>query len=266
MPYADKEKQLECARKWKQKKRAENIAQGLRSDGAKRKPRQTKEERAAYMKAYSAKRYAERKKANEALGLNADGTPRKRKRLTPEERAENKRRLCRESHARHKEKYLEQQRQSRESNREEYNARRAQSRRIRLLCPEKREAHNKRHREYRKERRESDHSFKLLNNMRTLMYIAISGRSYKPGKDYRKSKSTMAYIGCTIQELREHLEGQFVNGMCWENYGQWHVDHIKPLAMFDMSNESHRHEAWHYTNLQPMWATDNIRKGARYVG
>ena len=64
-----------------------------------------------------------------------------------------------------------------------------------------------------------------------------------------------------------YLKGQFTQGMTQDNYGKWHVDHRRPLASFDFTGEDKEaqlHQAWNYTNLRPMWATDNLSKGARY--
>jgi len=72
-------------------------------------------------------------------------------------------------------------------------------------------------------------------------------------------------LGCTPGELREHIERQFKPGMSWENRGQWHVDHRRPLAWFDMRDPEQRRQACHYTNLQPLWALDNLSKGARWA-
>lgn len=71
-------------------------------------------------------------------------------------------------------------------------------------------------------------------------------------------------LGCTPEQLKLHLEQQFQPGMTWENHGVhgWHVDHKKPLASFDLTDPAQFDQACHYTNLQPLWATDNIRKGA----
>jgi hypothetical protein len=63
--------------------------------------------------------------------------------------------------------------------------------------------------------------------------------------------------------LRARLEVKFQQGMSWDNYGQWHIDHIKPLAKFDLTDRTQFLAACHYTNLQPLWAEDNLSKGAR---
>lgn len=72
--------------------------------------------------------------------------------------------------------------------------------------------------------------------------------------------------GCDWKSLREHLESQFTDGMTWINYGVhgWHIDHIKPLSAFDLTNEQEIKTAFHYSNLQPLWAAENIRKHNKY--
>lgn len=83
-------------------------------------------------------------------------------------------------------------------------------------------------------------------------------------KGLKKNDSVVKYIGCSIIELREHLEKQFKKNMTWKNYGEWHVDHIKPIALFDLNKKDELLECFHYTNLQPLWAMENFKKGARY--
>lgn len=79
-------------------------------------------------------------------------------------------------------------------------------------------------------------------------------------RDRVKSDSTMGLVGCTIDVLKEHIERQFCNGMKWENYGQWHVDHIKPCYSFDLSIDGQQRECFHYLNLRPLWAVDNLTR------
>lgn len=79
----------------------------------------------------------------------------------------------------------------------------------------------------------------------------------------KRDRSSIQYVGCTVEQLRAHLESGFSGGMSWENYGfrGWHIDHIKPISAFDLSKESERLAAMHYTNLQPLWWRDNLSKG-----
>lgn len=69
-------------------------------------------------------------------------------------------------------------------------------------------------------------------------------------------------LGCTTAELKRHIERQFLKGMSWENRQDWHVDHIRPLASFDLTDPEQLRAACHFTNLRPLWARDNLRKGA----
>ena len=74
---------------------------------------------------------------------------------------------------------------------------------------------------------------------------------------------TTNLIGCTVEQLKQHLESHFKVGMFWSNYGKWHIDHIKPCASFDLSKESEQKKCFHYTNLQPLWAKENREKGSK---
>jgi hypothetical protein len=77
-------------------------------------------------------------------------------------------------------------------------------------------------------------------------------------------------IGCSSEELRAHLEHKFENGMNWDNYGhgkgKWNVDHVRPLDSFDLTDPEQQKLAFHYTNLQPLWFEDNMRKGKKWNG
>jgi hypothetical protein len=96
---------------------------------------------------------------------------------------------------------------------------------------------------------------KLANNLRRRLYKVLKG--------FNKSAHTMELIGCSIDHLITHLEKQFKTGMTWDNYGQWHVDHIKPLTSFNLDEPEQQRCACHYTNLQPLWADENKSKGNR---
>jgi hypothetical protein len=81
-----------------------------------------------------------------------------------------------------------------------------------------------------------------------------------------KTLSTRAHdlVGCSPRALVVHLETGFAPGMTWENYGDgWHIDHRRPCAAFDLTDPKQRMACFHYSNLQPLWATDNLAKGAK---
>ena len=103
-------------------------------------------------------------------------------------------------------------------------------------------------------KRLQDPTIRLIHNMRSRVKNAMKNGGYK------KSDTTKKLLGCTPEELRLHFESQFRDGMNWNNYGQWHVDHIKPVSSFDMTNSEHQRLCFHYTNLQPLWAMENFLK------
>jgi hypothetical protein len=107
---------------------------------------------------------------------------------------------------------------------------------------------------YERNRMAIDHNFKLIKKTRTAMYMALI--------DNAKSGHTTELLGCSIEELRNHLERLFLPGMSWDNYGMhgWHIDHIIPVSYFDFTDPEQQKRAWHYTNLQPLWAEDNLKK------
>ena len=75
----------------------------------------------------------------------------------------------------------------------------------------------------------------------------------------------MELLGCSQEYLREHLSAQFTEGMTLENYGEWHIDHIQAVSLFDHNDPEQVAICWHYTNMQPMWAKDNIIKSNKIV-
>ena len=91
----------------------------------------------------------------------------------------------------------------------------------------------------------------------------LRDRLNKALKHNFKSGSAVRDLGCSVEFLKQHLESQFQEDMTWKNYGQWHIDHKKPLASFDLTDRKQFLKACHYTNLQPLWAADNIRKGVK---
>ena len=67
-----------------------------------------------------------------------------------------------------------------------------------------------------------------------------------------------------MEFFMKYIEAQFKPGMTWERYGEWHVDHIRPCASFDLTDPKQQKICFHYSNLQPLWAADNIKKGAKW--
>ena len=115
---------------------------------------------------------------------------------------------------------------------------------------------------YRRALAKSDIGFRLRMNLAGRINQAVR---YVWG---HKSAKTLDLIGCTIAQLREHLQRQFKPGMSWENYGygndKWHIDHIRPCAIFDLTDPIEQQACFHFTNLQPLWQPDNFRKNKRF--
>jgi hypothetical protein len=95
---------------------------------------------------------------------------------------------------------------------------------------------------------------------------SLRTRMYKFLKNNIKYGSTLDLVGCSYEFLRGYIESKFIEGMNWDNYGKygWHIDHIKPCSLFDLLKEEDQKVCFHYTNLQPLWAKDNLSKGAKY--
>lgn len=111
----------------------------------------------------------------------------------------------------------------------------------------------------RKRRDYEDPIRKLVLRIRVRVYRALRWSKTR----VFKSNSTMGLVGITKDGLLKHIESQFLPGMNWENMGDWHLDHIKPCASFDLSDPEQQKLCFHYTNLQPLWASDNLSKGPK---
>ena len=79
-------------------------------------------------------------------------------------------------------------------------------------------------------------------------------------QNIRKTNKALELLGCSIEKFKEHLQSQFKTGMNWENYGKWHIDHIKPCAKIDLKNMEQQKQCFHYSNMQPLWALENQSK------
>jgi hypothetical protein len=111
--------------------------------------------------------------------------------------------------------------------------------------------------EKEKIRKKTDVIYKLKHLVRNRI------NKYLKVKNYNKTNSAFIYIGCTPYELKIYLEQKFVDNMSWDNQGKWHIDHIIPLS--STKTEEELYKLCHFTNLQPMWASDNIKKGAKIL-
>ena len=111
--------------------------------------------------------------------------------------------------------------------------------------------------QYKRKRRQTDIIFKLRDN--------ISHRTRQIFKYFNteKKNKTFDIVGCSPEFLKEHLENQFVVGMGWDNRNEWHIDHIIPLS--SAKTEEELYGLCHYTNLQPLWAEDNLKKSNKIL-
>lgn len=124
---------------------------------------------------------------------------------------------------------------------------------------ENRKILNKNYKEYEKNRKLTDSEFKLLKTLRSRLGCAIKRQQSN------KCDTTIELLGCSIFFLKIFLEAKFKEGMTWENHGEWHIDHIKPCSLFNLLNEEEQKKCFHYTNLQPLWASENLSKGCKYM-
>lgn len=115
------------------------------------------------------------------------------------------------------------------------------------------EQEKRRRYEYQRNKLVIDPYFRLVHNLRGRMNHALNGNI--------KVAKSLELLGCTGEELAKHLQSQFQGGMTLDNHGKWHIDHIKPCSAFDLSDPEQQKQCFHYTNLQPLWAEDNLRKG-----
>ncbi len=116
--------------------------------------------------------------------------------------------------------------------------------------------------EYKRTKRRDDLGHRMVENTRAYLYHLM--KKALKGQKWNKKEATIDLIGCTKQQLVEHLRSQYKPGMTDENYGQWHIDHIKPCALFDLTDPDQRRACFHFSNLQPLWAAENLAKSDSY--
>ncbi len=105
---------------------------------------------------------------------------------------------------------------------------------------------------------------RIKHRVREALKNEVKGRVRK-----KRGRPIEDVIGCSVKDLKRHVEKRFTKGMSWKVFmsgkGYIHLDHIKPIASFDLTKESEQEKCFHYTNLQPLWAFDNLRKGDKYT-
>lgn len=109
-----------------------------------------------------------------------------------------------------------------------------------------------------KRRKRENPSYRIACNLRSSFSTLVSkGKGQKYG-------SVLDLLGCSVDEFRTHLENLFSTGMSWDNYGKWHIDHIKPCSLFDLTDFEEQKKCFHFSNMQPLWAIDNIKKSNKF--
>lgn len=114
-------------------------------------------------------------------------------------------------------------------------------------------------------RRLNDVGHRLHDSIRRSINSHLGGRT--------KTCRSLQYLGCSIEKFKDHLESQFTDGMSWDNYGEWQMDHIRPISSFPINLykpgsegfEAMLKRTWNYTNFQPLWASQNARKHDRFI-
>lgn len=139
------------------------------------------------------------------------------------------------------------------SNPEKYNERKK-------YFEEHRKKNLKYYRDYHKNRIKNDVNFRLIKILRSRLNKFIHNNN-----NLTKTSKTIEFLGCSVLELKNHLGHQFTEGMSWDNYGYygWHIDHITPLSL--AKTEEELYILCHHSNLQPLWAKDNISKGNKIL-
>jgi hypothetical protein len=128
---------------------------------------------------------------------------------------------------------------------------------------ENRDKHRETKKNYKALQRKTNTQYRITNSLRCRLNYLL--------KNKNKIAPTLDLLGCSLGEFISHLERKFVEGMCWDNYGNpngdhsdcWHIDHIKPCSSFDLTNEDEQRLCFHYSNMQPLWGIDNIKKGSK---
>jgi hypothetical protein len=124
---------------------------------------------------------------------------------------------------------------------------------------ENRKKLSQKNKEYEKKRKLTDPEFKLVKTLRSRIGTALRKQNSN------KNNTTNELLGCSISFLKTYISEKFKDGITWDNHGEWHIDHIKPCASFNLLDDEEQKKCFHYTNLQPLWASENLSKGCRYT-
>ena len=203
------------------------------------------------------KKYLEKK--NNTLKNNPERVKRKQeylKKYQAEWKSKNKDKVQewgREWKSKNKDKVQEWGREWRRKNKEKIKTYRKNY----LLKPKTKEKQNIAIRRWKINKIKVDPIYRISERLRSYLSRSIKGQIKKPTK-------TEKIVGISYKELAKYLETKFKPGMTLTNYGEWHIDHIKPVTKFDLTKPGELEKCFHYTNLQPLWAKENIRKSNKY--
>ena len=111
------------------------------------------------------------------------------------------------------------------------------------------------HAKWESNRKKTDKDYRLQHSIRNRIRMAIK-KNVKSGK-------SLDLLGCDIYFFKKYISNMFKPGMTWENHGEWHLDHIRPCCTFDLSKPEEQQECFHYTNMQPLWKKENLRKAKK---
>lgn len=157
--------------------------------------------------------------------------------------------MAKKRYLRHREKISQRSKKYYESHKEE----------IYQYSTEYRSKNRKKLNAYHNNRRQKKYQvcpkFNLITKLRARTAAALKSKNIK------KTKRVLDFLGCTVEHLKNHIECLFLEGMTWENKGQWHIDHIIPISSGNTEEDILKLN--HYTNLQPLWAQDNLKKGSK---
>ncbi len=113
---------------------------------------------------------------------------------------------------------------------------------------------NERNNERQRNRYKNDEKFKMKVLLRRRFSKALKSQNTK------KNTHILELTSCSMEFLRDYLSQQFEKGMTWKNHGDWHIDHRKPCRSFDLTKKEEQRKCFHYTNLQPLWRSENLQK------
>ena len=210
----------------------------------------TKEETKEYQKKWREKNIAKRKEYSKQYYKN---------------NKENNKTMQKKYYENNKEKIQEYQKNYRENNKDKLKNHRENNKEKLKIYRENNKEKLKIYREKNKEkinlynlnRRKAEPLIRLKHNLGNRIRLAIKS------KNFTKSNGTLEILGCDLKTIKLHLEKQFTKGMSWDNYNEWHIDHIIPCA--SAKTEEELIKLFHYTNLQPLWAAENMSKGKKII-